>query len=189
MTIQLFSHLSYAEQNARLDALRKVLVCPVDGCDVREMWHDAAAAVVKGWAYEDRFVDGALVRRWFCPAHRPADNTPTLKPCINFRKFVPGAELSPEAAKLAFGGRRLIVVRLGENNGTQLAIVLRDEVVGMYDVQATGWRASSHCWTNPKFVPSEKIMGAPSPRDKRVLVAAREWPPEFLKPRSKEKRR
>jgi hypothetical protein len=184
--LQLFSHLTYAEQNARLDGLRKVLVCPADDCDAREPWLDAASAVVKGWAYEDRFVDGAIVRRWFCPVHKPAENYPPLKTCLDFRRPVAGAELSPEATKLAFGGRRLIVVRLGENAGTQLAVVLKEDAKGIH---VTGWRASSNCWTNPKLVPPAKIMGAPSPRDKRILVAASEWPPEFLKPRGKGKRR
>jgi hypothetical protein len=187
VTLQLFSHLTYAEQNARLDALRKVLVCPAKDCDAREPWLDTATAVVKGWAYEDRFVDGVLVRRWFCPAHKTAENYPPLKPYPNFRK--PSAELSPESAKLAFGGRRLVVVQLGANNGTQLAVVLRDEMFGVYGIQVTGWRASSACWTLPKLVTSTKIMGAPSPRDNRILVAAREWPPPFLKPRSKGQRR
>lgn len=186
MTIQLHSHLSYADRNAFMDSMRKVLACPADGCDARAPWLDAKDAVLRGWAFQDRVVGGAVVRHWFCAAHKPSDEAPPLKPCNDFRKLVFGADLSPEAAKLAFGGRRLIVLRLGETNGTQFAVVLKEDVKGIH---ATGWRASSRSWTQPKLVPPEKILGAPSPRDKRVLVAAREWPPEFLKPRSKGKRR
>lgn len=184
--LRLYSHLSYADRNAFMDSQRKVLACPADGCTEQAPWLDAKDAVLRGWAFKDRVVDGSVVRLWFCPAHKPPDDTPPLKTYIDFRKPVFGAELSPKAAKLAFGGRRLIVLRLGETAGTQLAVVLRENDQG---IQVTGWRASSRSWTQPKLVPPTKILGAPSPRDKRVLVAAREWSPEFLKPRSATKRR
>lgn len=185
MTIQLFSNLSYAEQNARLDAMRKVLLCHADDCDARERWVDITAAVLKGWAFEDRPSSGTVVRYWFCPTHKPAENYPPLKTYLDFRRPVASPELSPEATKLAFGGRKLIVVRLGENNGTQLAVVLKDETFGVYGVQATGWRASSQCWTNQKLVPPAKVIGAPSPLDKRIPQAAEAWPPPWMKIRRK----
>jgi hypothetical protein len=187
--LQLFSHLSYADRNAFMDSARKVLACPADGCTEQAPWIDAKDAVLKGWAFEDRVVGDSVVRHWFCPVHKRPDDTPPLKPRTGASCLAIEAELSPEAAKLAFGGRRLIVLRLGENNGTQLAVVLRDETFGVYGIQVTGWRASSNCWTLPKLVTDRKILGAPSPRDKRVLVAACEWPPPFLKPRSKGNRR
>lgn len=185
-TLQLFAHLSYADRNAFMDSARKVLACPADECTEQAPWVDAKDAVLKGWTFEDRVMAGSVVRHWFCPAHKPADAMPPLKTVVDFRKPIFGAELSPEAAKLAFGGRRLIVVRLGENAGSQLAVVIKEDNRGTH---VTGWKASSRRWTGSKLVPPEKIMGAPSPKDKRVLVAAREWPPEFLKPRSKGTRR
>ena len=72
MRLQLFSHLTYAESNARLDAMRKVLACPDATCGEQAPWTNAADAVVRGWAFEDRPVDGTVVRFWYCPRHKPA---------------------------------------------------------------------------------------------------------------------
>jgi hypothetical protein len=185
-SIQLHSHLSYADRNAFMDSRRKVLACHHPDCTEQEPWADVKTAVLHGWGFEDRVSNGSVVRHWFCPAHKPVDDTPPLKAHIDYRRPVFGAELSPEAAKLAFGGKRLIVVRLGETAGTQLAVVIKEDAKGTH---VTGWKAASRRWTGSKLVPPERIMGAPSPRDKRVLDAAREWPPEFLRPRSKGKRR
>jgi hypothetical protein len=181
MAVQLFSHLSYADRAAFMDSQRKVLLCHAEGCDAREPWVDITDAVLKGWAFEDRPSSGSVVRYWFCPAHKPPENYPPLKTYLDFRRAVASPELSPEAAKLAFGGRRIVVLQLGANNGTQIAVVLKDETFGVYGIQVTGWRASSECWTNPKLVGPSKVVGAPSPRDKRISQAAKAWPPPWMK--------
>lgn len=178
-TLELFSRLSYADRNALMDARRKVLVCPADGCDERAPWTDAKDAVLRGWAFEDRPVDGAVVRFWYCPKHKPVEPLPALP----VRLFVTAPK---DGCKVAFDGRRAVLVRLGETAGKQLAIVL-DE--GETRVCVVGWVASSRRWTKPKLVEREKLLGPVSPKDKRLLVAAREWPPPFLEERSKGRRR
>lgn len=172
--VQLHSKLSYAERNALLDSQRKVLACPHAGCLERETWTDAKDATLKGWGFEDRVVDGEVLRQWFCPMHRPMDPLAPLPQRHLFPSF------TGVGCEVAFGGLRAVLLRLGASNGTQLAIVL-DE--GETYVSVVGWHRTSARWTNLKLVPKDKILGPPPPKDKRLRCAAGAWPPEHLKRR------
>jgi hypothetical protein len=173
-SVELNSHLSYADRNAFMDSARKVLACPADDCTEQAPWIDAKDAVLKGWAFEDRVVDGSVVRHWFCPAHKPADNAPVLLPRAIIRTITNGGLSMKELRKLRFDEARLTLVRLGENAGTQIAVVL---CAGRSDWRVVGWKASSSRWIGPKSVPPEKILGEPQPKDRRLIAMAKAWPP------------
>lgn len=169
MTVRLLSHLSYADRNAALDAMRKVLACPHSDCDAQEPWTDAGGAVVKGWSFEDRIVNGSVVRVWFCREHAPPDPCPPLS-------LAPAQPRDPNAPANVFD-YRFVRIHLGESAGTQAACVLREELDRLF---VTGFRASSCRWSTPRWVPRAKIHGQLASNDKKVMTAVRHWPPPCL---------
>jgi hypothetical protein len=162
--------LSYAEFNARLDAMRKVLVCPC--CEERAPWTDAAGAVVRGWSFQDRKVDGEVVRFWYCPEHKPLDLMPPLRVHVIARTLGRGLSMK-DLQTLPFSDARKVLVQLGENAGKQLAVVLHE---GDASFLVVGFRVSSGEWTQPKFVAKNKTTTL-EPKDKRLRSAANCWPP------------
>lgn len=170
----LLSHLSYAEHNARLDALRKVLACPADGCFARSPWTNATAATIAGWSFEDHVVDGQMMWFWHCPDHRVADPLAPLPSKQVIRTVTDGGLSLKQIRALPFPDVRLVLVRLGENVGTQVAAVLS---ATHEQWRVIGWRAWSSRWTTPKFVEQSKLIGPPLPDDRRLKDMAKHWPP------------
>lgn len=169
--------LDYAASNARLDACRKVLICAT--CGARRPWVDVVQATLAGWQEQDKLVNGQRVRFWYCQDCKappiPRAITPAEESAERWKREHAAREA---AAPKPFGGRRTILVRLGETAGTQLAVVLEELPEGL---RVTGWRVSSREWTKPKLVPPEKIF-APSARgDKRWRKALECWPPHWIR--------